>query len=222
MAGALFLVGLFQFNFSRAQKDKLLFILLVAGLCHGLVASVQYLQPDGVAIFLPTVKGKNLATGIFQQIKVHASFQATIVLLACYLIKRPLARLGLWVRWVILITTFLSTLIDLSNGSRVGLLSLTVGLLLLLFICWTVVKRNKKNSLILVFVISFALWASFSGGFIRLKDKSTMIHAEYQASESGGIYLISAELVKQAPIVGHGLGSFDLAISENRLSTTSP
>jgi O-antigen polymerase len=208
--GIFFLLALFQFRFSRAQKDKLLYLLLVAGLLHGLVASIQYFQPEGMSIYLPTAKGVNVATGVFQQINIHASFQATMVLIAWYLINRPLARFNSPVKTSILVTTFVSSFIVLSSGSRVGFLSLFIGLGLLIAICWPVIKRNKKNTVMLLSLMVLASVGSFySDGFSRLADKSAEIHTEYSASKRIGIYLISGELVKQSPFFGHGLGSFE-------------
>lgn len=208
--GIFFLLGLFQFRFSRAQKDKLLYVLLNAGFLHGVVASIQYFQPEGMSLFLPTAKGVNIATGVFQQINIHASFQATIVLIAWYVINRPLARFSTPIKISILVTTFVSAFIVLSSGSRVGFLSLFIGLGLLMTFCWPVVKRNKKNILMLLLAMVIAAFASFySDGFSRLADKSAEIHTEYKASERIGIYLIAAELVEQQPLFGHGLGSFE-------------
>jgi len=208
--GIFFLLALFQFRFSRAQKDKLLYLLLVAGLLHGLVASIQYFQPEGMSIYLPTAKGVNVATGVFQQINIHASFQATIVLIGWYMINRPLARFSTPIKSSILVTTFVSAFIVLSSGSRVGFLSLVIGLGLLITFCWPVIKRNKKNSAMLMSAMVLAAVASlYSDGFSRLADKSAEIHTEYKASERIGIYLISGELVEQNPFFGHGLGSFE-------------
>lgn len=208
--GIFFLLGLFQFRFTRAQKDKLLFVLLLAGLLHGFVASIQYFQPEGMTIFLPTAKDVNIATGVFQQINIHASFQATIVLIAWYLINRPLSKFSRVIKASILLTTFMSSFIVLSSGSRVGFLSLCIGLALLIAICWPVVKRNKRNSAMLLLVMALASLVSvYTDGFSRLADKSSEIHTEYKASERVGIYLISAELVKQSPLFGHGLGTFE-------------
>lgn len=208
--GAFFLLGLFQFEFNRAQKDRLLYILLLAGLLHDFVACLQFFQPDGVTIFLPKSGGTNIATGIFQQINVHASFQATIVLIAWYLINRPLVKFNLVIKASILLTTFLSTYIVMSSGSRVGFLSLFVGLGLFIPICWKVLKRNKNNVFIIsAMMIIASLTGIYSDGFGRLANKSAEIHTEYKTSERVGIYLISAELVEKKPIFGHGLGSFE-------------
>lgn len=208
--GIFFLLGLFQFNFSRAWKDKLLYLLVLAGLLHALVACLQVFQPEGVTIFLPSAKAANIATGVFQQINIHASFQATIVLIAWYLVNRPLARFSLPVKASIVVTAFFASYIVLSSGSRVGFLSLAIGLALLLPTCWASIRRNKKNAMVMLAAMALAMTASvFSDGFSRLADKSEEIHTEYKASERVGIYLISAELMKQKPLFGHGLGSFE-------------
>lgn len=208
--GTFFLLGLFQFQFSRARKDLFLYFLLIAGLLHAFVACLQFFQPDGVKIFLPKSGGTNIATGIFQQINIHASFQATVVLIAWYLINRPLAKFNLVIKASILLTTFLSSYIVMSSGSRVGFLSLFVGLALYLPICWSVLKRNKNNVFVITAVMIMAsLTGIYSDGFGRLANKSAEIHTEYKTSERIGIYLISAELVENKPIFGHGLGSFE-------------
>jgi O-antigen polymerase len=208
--GFFFLLGLFQCNFNRAQKDQLLFLLVLAGLFHGLVASIQYFQPEGVTLFLPTATGVNVATGVFQQINIHATFQATVVLVAWYLINRPLSKFNTLIKVGLLSTAFLSSFIVLSSGSRVGFLSLTIGLALLLLVCWPTIKRNRKNTAMLLIVMALAsLISVYSDGVSRLADKSAEIHTEYKASERIGIYLISAELVEKSPFFGHGLGSFE-------------
>lgn len=208
--GTLFLLALFQLKFSRAHKDRLLFILLIAGLAHAIVACLQFFQPDDVTIFLPKSSGTNIATGIFQQINIHASFQATVVLTAWYLINRPMAQFNRVIKTSILLTTFLSVYIVMSSGSRVGFLSLLVGLGLFIPLSWSVIKRNKNNVFVITVVMLIAtLTGVYSDGFGRLTDKSAEIHTEYKTSERIGIYLISAELIRQKPLLGHGLGSFD-------------
>jgi O-antigen polymerase len=207
--GVFFLLGLFQFNFNRAQKDKLLFLLVLAGLLHGVVASIQYFQPEGMTLFLPKATGANVATGVFQQINIHATFQSTVILVIWYLINRPLSKFNTLIKVGLLSTAFVSSFIVLSSGSRVGFLSLTIGLALLMLVCWPIIKRNRKNTVVLLTVMVVAsLISVYSDGFKRLADKSAQVHTEYQASERVGIYLISSELVKQSPIFGHGLGAF--------------
>ncbi len=206
--GVLFLLALFQFEFTRAQKDRLLFILTVAGLLHAVVACVQSFQPEGIVFFLPTAPS-NIPTGVFQQINVHATFQATVLLLCWYLSARPLARTNLLIKITLLITTFFATYLVMISGSRVGVISLFVGLALLVCFCLELFKRNKKTIFLLSLTMLLAITVSlFSDGLLRLANKSAVVHSEYGASERIGIYRISAELIEQSPVYGHGLGSF--------------
>jgi len=206
--GVLFLIALFQFEFTRPQKDRLLFILTIAGLLHAVVACVQSFQPEGTVVFLPTAPS-NIPTGVFQQINVHATFQATVLLLCWYLSVRPLARTNLLIKITLLITTFFATYLVMISGSRVGAISLFVGLALLICFCWNLFKRHKKTLLFLLLAMLLAITASlFSDGLQRLANKSAAVHSEYGTSERIGIYRISAELIEQKPVFGHGLGSF--------------
>lgn len=205
--GVLFLIGLFQFEFSRSQKDTLLFILVLAGLIHAIVALLQYYQPDGVTIFLPN--DKKVATGIFQQINVHASFQATVMLVSWYLINRPSVKVSIAKTVLIFITLSFSTFVVFSSGSRVGAASVIVGFLLLIPICWQVIRRNRVRSISMILIMGITVVAAvYSDGFKRLIDKSEQIHTEHSASERLEIYRITAELIQENPIFGHGVGSF--------------
>lgn len=208
--GAFFLIGLFQYGFKRSQTDRLLFILTLAGLLHALVACLQYFQPDGISIYLPKAEGVNIATGVFQQINNHANFQAMVLLISLYLINRPAIRFQQIKRISLLITVVLSAFIVFSSGSRIGLLSLILGLALLVPVCWQVLKRNRQNTSAFFLALLLGLIAAVATtGLERLLEKSERIQTEYKASERIGIYLISAELIKQKPIIGHGLGSFE-------------
>lgn len=208
--GAFFLIGLFQYGFKRGQTDRLLFMLTLAGLIHALVACLQYFQPDGMSIYLPKAEGVNIATGVFQQINNHANFQAMVLLISLYLINRPGIRFHKLKRISLLTTIVFSAFIVFSSGSRIGLLSLVLGLAFMIPICWQVLKRNKQNAkaFFLALLVGF-LAAITTAGFERLLAKSEQIQTEYKASERIGIYLIAAELIKQKPVFGHGLGSFE-------------
>lgn len=207
--GVFFLIALFQFNFSRAQKDKLLYLIAMAGLLHAVVACLQIFQPEGMSIFLPKAPS-NVATGVFQQINIHATFQATVLLVCWYLSLRPIVRRSTLLKSGVYLTVMLATFIVMTSGSRVGVISMFVGLGLLTGLYWKLIRVNSKTILLLVFLMSVAGSGSiFTDGFGRLVDKSAEVHTEYKASERIGIYRIAAELVEQKPFFGHGLGSFE-------------
>lgn len=206
--GVFFMLALFQHKYHRRQKDLLLFILVLAGLMHALVGLLQIYQPEGTSFFLPNVNGQ--AIGMFQQINVQSSYQATAVLIAWYLINRPIAHSYRLTKITIALETFLGTFLILGSGSRVGAFSLFIGLVLVLTICWPVIKKQKKN---MVFLLSLMLLAAIlsilTDGFERLVHKTETIHTEYSVKERVGIYRISGELIEQKPLFGHGLGSFE-------------
>lgn len=207
--GVFFLIALFQFNFSRAQKDKLLYLIAMAGLLHAVVACLQIFQPDGMSIFLPKAPS-NVATGVFQQINIHATFQATVLLVCWYLSLRPIVRRSSLLKSGVYLTVLLATFIVMTSGSRVGVISMFIGLGLLTGLYWKPIRVNSKTILLLVFLMSVAGSGSIlTDGFSRLVDKSAEVNTEYKASERIGIYQIAAELVEQKPFFGHGLGSFE-------------
>lgn len=207
--GVFFLIALFQFNFSRAQKDKLLYLIVMAGLLHAVAASLQIFQPEGMSIFLPKAPS-NVATGVFQQINIHATFQATVLLLCWYLSLRPIVRRSTLLKGGVYLTVLLATFIVMTSGSRVGVISMFIGLVLLTGLYWKPIRAYKKTVLLLVVLMLMASFGSvFSDGFGRFVDKSAEVHTEYKSSERIGIYRIAAELVEQKPFFGHGLGSFE-------------
>jgi O-antigen polymerase len=91
-AGIAFLAGLFQFKLSRLDKDKLLFYIVISGLFHGIVGLLQLFQPEGITFFLPSIEPKRIATGMFQQNNIHAVYQATVIMVAWYLMGRPFVK----------------------------------------------------------------------------------------------------------------------------------
>ncbi len=207
--GVFFLIALFQFNFSRAQKDKLLYLIAMAGLLHAVVACLQIFQPEGISIFLPKAPS-NVATGVFQQINIHATFQATVLLVCWYLSLRPIVRRSSLLKSGVYLMVLLATFIVMTSGSRVGVISMFVGLGLLTGLYWKPIRVNSKTILLLVFLMLIAGFGSvFTDGFSRFVDKSAEVHTEYKSSERIGIYRIAAELVEQKPFFGHGLGSFE-------------
>jgi O-antigen polymerase len=209
-AGTFFLTCLFQLNINRKAEDYLLVVVLIAGLLHALLALIQYFQPQGLTVYLPTAKPVNVAVGMFQQINIQASFQATVVAIGWYLINRPCVTVRPLLMLTVFVTVFFGTYLVMISGSRVGALSLIVSLVLLSAFHRKVIARNKKKiiAMILTMLAAFCL-SLFSDGVSRLTDKT--VHTEYGASERIGIYKISAELIKQKPLIGHGLGSFGAA-----------
>ncbi|MDX2424358.1 MAG: hypothetical protein QNK43_16985, partial [Amphritea sp.] len=74
--GFLFLIALFQFRFTPRDVERVLMIILLAGIIHGLYGISQILWPNILPLLITPSKGTPYS--IFQQINIHASFQATV------------------------------------------------------------------------------------------------------------------------------------------------
>ncbi len=210
--GVLFFFSLFQFSLSQARIDRLLLALVFVALLHGLAAAMQVLFGVDIPFGLP-VNPYYVPTGIFQQINVQASFQATVLMIVFWLFTRPVVRLGPW--WLKL---FLSAALVISvfviscSGSRVAFLGLALALPLMLASRWRWIKQDKKHWMIVLLLIAVAINAGGSleksRGVGNVAAKMAAINAGYSGSVRLGMYTIALDLVRQAPWLGHGIGSF--------------
>ncbi|WP_170167530.1 PglL family O-oligosaccharyltransferase [Amphritea balenae] len=217
LGGFLFLLALFQFNFSPRNIETALLIFLVAAIVHALYGISQIYWPK----IIPTLRTPSNGTpySIFQQINLHASFQATALLVSLYLLSRPLCRFSaLKTRpaslLIILSTVFLSSFIVAYSGSRVGLLSATVGVIIMLLCFWRIyLTRKPLMALIIIAVISATLLGSqgINRSAAKLDALATTNSegiAVSGASSRVNIYAVALSLFKQEPFTGYGIGSF--------------
>ncbi len=204
--GLLFFFGLFQERMSQGRIDKLLYILLIAGMIHSFLGCLQiWFKTD-----LPFLKSpKGIPSGFFQQVNIEATILVTILVLAFYLLSRPILSKSKWY-WSIpvFLTIASSTYVVVASGSRIGAL----GLLLAFPIMLIARKKQLFFSRTLVLVALSALLiggigASFNGAD-RVLEKTTAMQSGFSKDARFGIYKISLDLVKERPLVGHGIGTF--------------
>jgi O-antigen polymerase len=88
MAGMVFLFGLFQFRLRNT--DRILLLIAVATLLHSAIGIIQLFQLPVLMDWIPRAQ-KAVATGVFQQVNVMASFLVTGILISVYLCLRPIA-----------------------------------------------------------------------------------------------------------------------------------
>jgi len=223
IAGFLFLFALFQFRFHTRQIEQILLLLLVAGIVHALYAIRQIFWPVLLPeILTPSVNGA--AYGIFQQINLLASFQATIFLISLYLLSRPatLRHFNL-ISTTTLIAIALSSFIIFYSGSRVGLLSATLGGVILVIARYRQLTSNKT---LLISALILTICAGLAGKeglersgnkFMDLATSDEQGVAVQGASSRKNIYAIAFELLKEAPLSGHGIGSFQKVWHEQKV-----
>ncbi len=211
--GFLFLIALFQFRFSPRDIERVLLIILASGIVHALYGISQIIWPGILPLLVTPSKG--VPYSIFQQINIHASFQATVLMTALYLLSRPLAlKPRPMVVFLLLASIFLSCFIVAFSGSRTGLLSAVGGTVVLVICNWRSFLRRKPLMIAVAISIAAALFMG-NQGIQRSSDKLGDLTARSGngIAESGSnsrinIYKISFEVFKQHPFSGHGIGSF--------------
>jgi O-antigen polymerase len=215
--GYLFFLSLFQFQLNSRHIERSLYIILAMGL---IAAAYGIIQSRIGAInlgFMP-VSPQKIPVGIFQQINIQASLMATLLVLTFYLASRPaIHSFSLLIKITLVIAALAASYTIAISGSRVGLLTAGIALTLLLLGRWKLFYHARLLFICLVIAISL-------GGFL---GKSGILHTADKVSRVAGIggvetdirwhmYSLSWELFTQAPLVGHGLGSFQKVFQDKR------
>lgn len=210
--GVLFLFGLFQYKLKQARIDRLLFIVVIAGLIHALIGLSQIIWFNQLPSWLPG-NSNGVPTGLFQQINNQASFQVSSMIAALWLMSRPIVqKRALW-RFIILLIAFACGAFIVSySGSRVGALGFILALPLFLASRWPYLRKSKIRLLLTAIVLFLAVGSAnlieSSRGLTSAVEKSAAINAGFSGSARLGIYAIAADVIEESPLFGHGIGSF--------------
>jgi len=207
LGGLLFIFALFQFNLTERVIDHCLFIITIASGLHALIGIVQIFIPDSLPLWIPRQPGF-APRSLFQQINTQATFLTTSLIITLYLISRPSFRFSsLLVKTVIVIIFTLAVYVLVASGSRIGLLSLLLGIPLII---WSRYKalRFHKNLLIILFIASCCSFVAGQSGLHRTIDKMALLKENSYSSARIAMYTIGLELVSKSPIHGYGIGGF--------------
>lgn len=210
--GLLFFFGLFQYRLKQGHIDRLLLMVVIAGLFHAIVGISQIIWTKNLTSLLP-MNVSGVPTGLFQQINNQASFQVTSIIIALWLTTRPLiskAPIG-WF-FLILLAISLGAFVVSYSGSRVGALGFILALPLLFLSRYKFIKRDKKRwwligSMLLASTISASVIET-DRNLTGALDKATAMNAGFSGEARLGMYAIAYQLIKEEPIFGHGIGSF--------------
>jgi len=202
--GVLLWLALNQIFPSQRKLDNVLILIVAAIAIQGTFGLVQFLffeQGDWLG-YDPT---RHRPHGSLVQPNVAGSFQATGILLSCFLIsrkKQPLIYESiLWS--CLIISPFILTLLQ----SRVGFLGSIVGLTL---VSWYMFAQHKKRAAIVLVVIT----CSFVSGYFALQHSSTVKREAEVYSNAGeriDIYKVSLAMIAAKPLTGYGYGNFERA-----------
>jgi len=210
--GLLFFFGLFQHQLKQGRVDRLLLMVVIAGLFHSIVGISQIIWTKNLTSFLP-MNTSGIPTGLFQQINNQASFQVTCIIIALWLATRPIiAKAPIWRFLLVLLAISLGAFVVSYSGSRVGTLGFILALPLLLLSRWQFIKRDKRRwwliTVLLLTSITSASIVETNRGLTGAFDKATAINAGFSGEARLGMYSIAYELIKDEPVFGHGIGSF--------------
>ncbi|MGN5145039.1 PglL family O-oligosaccharyltransferase [Aeromonas veronii] len=199
-AGLLFLFGLYQWHFDKAQRDRLLYLILLAIAMEAVLGLVQfYLLAPGNWIGYDTKA--NRPYGIFQQPNVMATFMATGIALSIWLeLRREGGRLLMALRYGVILSAALLLVV---LQSRVGQLGGLLALLLLM----PQLHRQHLLSRVLALVILAVAIGLLSQYWMAGAKRGLDIY------QSGGVRLdiwsFTYHLVTQNWLVGIGYGGFE-------------
>ena len=200
---------LYLYNSQRSLTSLLFFLLVVLGL-HGLVGVLQLLVPGWGEGWIPKPEIPS-PQGLYMQPNMQASMMATAIVLGFYLLLQQSSRQrGLWYTTTIAVVLMLASFNIFSAGSRVGLLGLILGLLVLAV---TNFHRFRLTPFITLGCVLACVLGGMAGsmsgdGLFRAYSKIERLAAE-GTDVRPHIYRISWEAFKDAPLAGHGIGSFE-------------
>ncbi len=204
LGGCMFLVALFQYDLNKNDIDVVLLMLSISMILHAGIGVLQLSDMGELSQYISR-NDINKPAGVFQQINNQASYLSTGVLINFYIISdKKVSRVSLF---IIVVSVFLSALIVANSGSRVGMLSLLLGYIILLIARFQGFWANKKVFGILMVAFILALFLGFSGVGEVIKKSQGIVGSEYSDVRSV-IYKISFEIIKSSPVWGHGIGGF--------------
>jgi len=195
---------------SQRSLESLLFVLLVVLGLHGLVGMLQLLAPGFGLGWIPMPEIPS-PQGMYMQPNMQASIMVTAVVLGFYLLlQKNIRQHGFWYMTTIVVVLMLASFNIFSAGSRIGLLGLMLGLLVLAV---TNFHRFKLTPLITLGCVLACVLGGVAGsmsgdGLFRAYSKVERLALE-GADVRPHIYRISWEAFKDAPLAGHGIGSFE-------------
>ncbi|WP_406667133.1 Wzy polymerase domain-containing protein [Gallaecimonas sp. GXIMD1310] len=218
LAGLMFLLALFQSFDGERDERSLLFIVVLSVLIE---ASLGALQLTGWQ-WLPGGRVSETGIrpqGIFQQPNVYASFLATGMMAALWLLAKhklpasPVRKVA-WLA-VLFATLGLAAFGQYVTVSRTGVLASAGGLLLLLLAFRGQHRRVLFFGVLLLVVGELAgyLYTTFEHNVVR--DASGVLESNGRSA----IWTVSWQLFAHHPVTGVGLGGFEAAYADQRAMT---
>ncbi|MEH6811716.1 MAG: Wzy polymerase domain-containing protein [Motiliproteus sp.] len=231
--GVLFFFAVAQFQLNRYWQESLLYIIATSAAVQSTYGLIQILA-NPLPTWLPQTSGA--AVGIFQQANLSASYAATGLLVAVYLFTVPSAKLRSWIeKSLLLLAIGLCTSTITTTGSRVALISVLVGILIILACRHKQIRNDFKIFVAIITVIltsaffSSMLETSTGGLQAGFKKFNTMVDGSGMPDKTGQpslgsvrymIYDSTIDLFLEKPFFGHGIGQFERVWHNKKIDYT--
>ena len=184
--GLLLYLSFSQFQFSKEEKNKFLYVILGSVLIQILLKYSSFIQPQFSAMAQKNIFASFLSTG--------AALSLFLVVKENYIINNSLNRI------LVFCIPFFTSLQIYNLQSRTGYLSLIAGIIFLIF------YRNLRNK-ILFFWFGLLLTGLLIGALTINNTRPTK-EIEYSENTRIVTYQLTYEMIKNNPIFGTGYGNF--------------
>ncbi|PSW60410.1 ligase [Photobacterium kishitanii] len=208
-AGFLFFASLQQFVFTHSQRQRLLWFITIAVLIEAMFGWYQFLWLTANNRFGYDIIA-NRPYGIFQQPNVMASFLATGLVIAAYLLARLPRYRGKWVwqHMILLAVPVLTIPLLVVLNSRTGWLGATIGSLLMLPYLYRFAAKYQQRMWGLMLLLGLALAWQVSS----TTDSSFSHQARITLESQRSIMMPQTyEMFTSKPLTGYGYGKFEAA-----------
>lgn len=207
-AGFLFFISLQQFVFTHNQRQRLLWFITIAVLIEAAFGWYQFLGLSAHNRFGYDVIA-NRPYGIFQQPNVMASFLATGLVIAAYLLARLPRYRGKWA-WqhlILLAVPVVTIPLLVVLNSRTGWLGASIGSLLMLPYLFRFAAKYQQRMWGLMLLLGMALAWQFSS----TTNSSFSQDVRITLDSPREIHIPQAyEMFTTKPLTGYGYGKFEV------------
>lgn len=207
-SGFLLFVLLQQFQFTNKQKQRLLWLVVLAVCIQALFGYVQYFllsadNPLGYNVH------SNRPYGIFQQPNVMASFLATGFVLSGYLLARQKHKYNWHISDVSILYLMPILVLPLIVvlGSRTGWIGAIIGFTLLVPYLYRHSTRKRFRGWTLATLAGLALGLLM--GFANSGSQNLITNKAKLEDVRSTIYSQSLDMLIEKPFTGYGLGKFE-------------
>ena len=201
-----------QFALTESQKQIFWAIIAGAALIQGVIGVIQFIIPE----YFHFVKSGR-PVGTLLQANVYASFLATGLAVSFYQIFA--VNLSQRFKTLHYAVVFVCVLVEYLVRSRTGMLGSAFVILFMFFLYRTQVKKIRGLTLLMLAAVATAMAIAVIPQLLSPNDAAS--YKRENISSAGAraiIYPLSLDIIKEAPLMGHGLGKFSTVYMDKQLT----